>query len=135
MKSREHQLLRLGFHLNEHQDCYILSRYDKLWYVEFWKIADYNSSQWNILIDDLIYDIQEVKKQYYNDLREHSAYKLREKEDKKQILDLLNKYRSWLQQETQCKMGRGNPNLIRETELRAKINVLEELLKTKTPTK
>lgn len=56
--------------------------------------------------------------------------KIAEKENKKRILDLLNKYRSWLSEETTAKIGRSS-NFKRETELRAKIEVLQELLNKK----
>jgi hypothetical protein len=53
----------------------------------------------------------------------------RKKENKteKTLRDLRNKYQSWYQQATQSKMGRGNPDFKYETELLAKIEVLEEL--------
>jgi len=52
-----------------------------------------------------------------------------EKEFKKQLRDLKNKYKSWLQQETQSKFGKRSPNFKRETELLAKIELLEEIEK------
>lgn len=127
MRSREHQLLRLGFKPNEHQRVFKMYKYGVGWAIDFHDITDYDDSKWNILIDDLIYDLQEVKKQFYIYLKESDFYIFAKKEFKKKILDELNKYKSWYAQETQCKMGRGNPNLIRETELRSKINVLIEL--------
>lgn len=124
--NREHQLQRLGFTKNDHQRCFGLYKYEETWYIDFWRITDYNDSNWNILIDDLIYDLQEVKKQFYIDLKEQPAYFFRAKEDKKQILDLLNKYRSWLAEETRCKMGR-TLNIGRTIQLKSKIGVLKEL--------
>ena len=55
----------------------------------------------------------------------------RKKENKteKLLKDERNKYQSWLQQLTQCKMGRSNPDFKTETELRAKIELLKELQK------
>jgi len=47
----------------------------------------------------------------------------------KEIRDLKNKYKSWLQQETQSKFGKRSPNFKRETELLAKIELLEEIEK------
>lgn len=130
MKSREHQLLKLGFHLNEHQDCYILSKYDKLWYVDFNKITDYKQNRWDVLIDDLIYDITALKKQWYDDLRAHPAYELREKEAKKQILDLLNKYRADLEQVNHFKLDK-TVNQEAKIRLEAKVEVLKELYESK----
>ena len=129
MNSREIDLLKLGFKINNDQRSYQLSKYGETWYVDFWKITDYDNSKWSIFMDDIRYDLREVKKQYYEDLREHPAYFLAAQENKKQILDELNKYRSWLQQETQFKVGKGNPNLMREIGLRSKIDILKRLIK------
>lgn len=56
------------------------------------------------------------------------GYNSAKKEIKKKLKDEYNKYNSWLQQETQFKIGKGNPNLIRETELRAKVELLKSLI-------
>ena len=128
MNNREQQLLQMGFKYNPHQLQYELSKYEVLYRVEIWKLTDYTDRKWNILIEDIKYDLQEVKKRYYEDLRMSYGYNLAEKEIKKKLKDEYNKYNSWLQQETQFKIGRGNPNLIRETELRAKVELLKELI-------
>jgi hypothetical protein len=129
--SREIDLLRLGFEKNQHQETYIAFKYDRHWHVDFWEVEELDGYEWSVLIEDLSSRLTRAKNQWYNDLKTHPAYELRAKEDKKQILDALNKYKSWYKQETQCKMGRGNPNLIRETELRAKIEILKELYDSK----
>ena len=54
------------------------------------------------------------------------GYEIAQKQIKQQILDLKNKYKSHLQEETNCKIGK-NINFVRETELKAKISVLIEL--------
>lgn len=53
----------------------------------------------------------------------------KENKIEKTLRDLKNKYKSWYQQEVQCKMGGGKPNSKRETELLAKIELLTELQK------
>jgi len=131
MKNREIELYKLGFTKNEHQHTFILYKYEMHWYVDFNKISEYGDHKWNILIEDIKYDLQEVKKRYYEDLRMSYGYKFREKEIKKKLKDEYNKYNSWLQQETYFKIGRGNPNLIRETELRAKVELLKQLMDKK----
>ena len=128
LKQREIQLLQMGFRYNEHQLEYELSKYEVLYRVEIWKLSDYTDHKWNILIEDIKYDIEMVKKQYYDDLKRHSAYKLCEKQIKQQILDLKNKYKSHLQEETNCKIGK-NINFVKTTELKAKISTLIELEK------
>ena len=126
LTNRELELLQMGFRYNEHQLEYKLSKYEVLYRVEIWKITDYTDHKWNILIEDIKYDLKMVKKQYYDDLKRRSAYKFAQKEIKQQILDLKNKYKSHLQEETNCKIGK-NVNFVRETELKAKISTLIEL--------
>ena len=128
LTNRELELLQMGFTHNANQTAYILFKYDSNWYVDFWKLSDYTDHKWNILIEDIKYDLQMVKNQYYDDLKQHSAYKFREKQIKQQILDLKNKYKSHLQEETNCKIGK-NINFVKETELKAKISTLIELEK------
>ena len=128
LTNRELQLLQMGFRYNEHQLEYELSKYEVLYRVEIWKLTDYTDHKWNILMEDIKYDLQEVKKRYYEDLKRRSAYKFAQKEIKQQILDLKNKYKSHLQEETNCKIGK-SINFVRETELKAKISVLIEIEK------
>ena len=128
LTNRELELLQMGFRYNEHQLEYELSKYEVLYRVEIWKLSDYTDHKWSILMEDICYDLQMVKKQYYDDLKRHSAYKFAQKQIKQQILDLKNKYKSHLQEETNCKIGK-NINFVRETELKAKISTLIELEK------
>ena len=128
MNKREIDLLKLNFEKNEHQKSFQLSKYDSSWYVDFWKISDYTDHKWNILIEDIKYDLEMVKKQYFDDLRQHPAYQFRAKEIKRQILNKLNHYKSNLQEETKVKLNRlANKEKIRELEI--KIEVLNELEK------
>ena len=128
LTNRELELLQMGFKYNPHQLQYELSKYDCLYRVEKFKFEAYTDHKWNILIEDIKYDLETVKKQYYDDLKQHPAYDFAQKEIKKKLKDEYNKYNSWLRQETQFKIGKGNPNLIRETELRAKVELLKELI-------
>jgi hypothetical protein len=126
MKAREHQLLQFGLEKNEHQRCFHMFKYNADWYVDFWEVEELDGYEWSVLINDLTYKITKAKNKFYDDLREHPAYEFRAKENKKQILDLLNKYKSWYADETRCKMGR-SPNYQRELELKNKIDILIEL--------
>ena len=126
LTNRELKLLQMEFKRNENQTAYILFKYDSNWYVDFWKLSDYTDHKWNILMEDIKYDLEMVKKQYYDDLKRHSSYNFVQKQIKQQILDLKNKYKSHLQEETNCKIGK-NINFVRETELKAKISALIEL--------
>ena len=128
LTNRELKLLQIDFKRNENQTAYILFKYDSNWYVDFWKLSDYTDHKWNILMEDIKYDLEMVKKQYYDDLKRHSSYNFVQKQIKQQILDLKNKYKSHLQEETNCKIGK-NINFVRETEIKAKISTLIELEK------
>ena len=128
MKQREIDLLKLNFEKNEHQKSFQLSKYDSSWYVDFWKISDYTDHKWSILIEDIKYDLETVKKQYYEDLKQHPAYQFRAKEIKQKLLDKLNHYKSNLQEETKVKLNRlANKEKIRELEI--KIETIKELMK------
>ena len=73
LTNRELELLQMGFKHNANQTAYILFKYDSNWYIDFWKLSDYTVHKWNILMEDICYDLQMVKKQYYDDLKQHSA--------------------------------------------------------------
>lgn len=132
---RQIQLLKLGFEKNEHQRSFQLYKYDVGWAVDFHEITDLEDSEWNTFIDDLIYDLETAKKQFYMDLKESDAYLFAQKEFKKQILDSLNKYRADLQQVNRFKLDKiGNQEA--RIRLESKVEVLIELqnkLKTAKP--
>lgn len=123
---RQIQLLQLGLEPNEHQRVFEMYKYDKGWAVDFHEIVDYDDSKWNTLIDDLIYDITEVKKQYYADLKESDAYVFAQKETEKVLRDTLNKYKSLYKEETRPKLFR-TPNYEKEVSYRAYIEIIIEL--------
>ena len=128
LTNRELELLQMGFRYNEHQLEYELSKYEVLYRVEIWKLTDYTDHKWNILIEDIKYDLETVKKQYYDDLKQHPAYDFAVKEFKKKLTDKLNHYKSNLQEETKAKLNRlANKEKIRELEIR--IETIKELLK------
>lgn len=128
MKNREIELYKLGFTKNEHQYTFHMYKYGQSWNVDFYSVYEPDEEFWQDYLKGLKSDLQEVKKRYYEDLRMSYGYNLAEKEIKQKLKDEYNKYNSWLQQETYFKIGRGNPNLIRETELRAKVELLKELM-------
>ena len=126
LTNRELELLQMGFKRNANQTAYILFIYDSNWYVDFWKLTDYTDHKWSILMEDICYYLKMVKKWYLEELNRSDGKKFAQKQIKQQILDLKNKYKSHLQEETNCKIGK-NINFVRETELKAKISVLIEL--------
>jgi len=128
LTNRELELLQMGFRYNEHQLEYELSKYEVLYRVEIWKLTDYTDHKWNILMEDIKYDLEMVKKQYYDDLKQHPAYDFAVKEFKKKLTDKLNHYKSNLQDETKVKLNRlANKEKIRELEI--KIETIKELMK------
>ena len=129
MSNREQQLLKIGFKRNNHQRSYELNKYDKTWRVNFFQISDYTDQRWDILVDDIYYDLVEVKKQYYQSLKNSAGYIFAQKEIKKKLLDKLNHLRSDYKDLTKNKMSKRNSNFKLETELQSKIALLKELTK------
>ena len=125
--NRELELLQMGFRYNEHQLEYELSKYEVLYRVEIWKLTDYTDHKWNILMEDIKYDLQMVKKQYYDDLKQHPAYNFAVKEKNKQIKDKINALKSKLAEEKRQKLTK-TLNQERVKELEVQIKILQELL-------
>lgn len=128
--SREQQLLGLGFEQDFELECFFKSDYGKIWYLHFSQIFDYDKLDWACFYVELKIDISEAKKIHKSILLYEDGYKSAEKEFKKKIRDCYNKYNSWLKEETSSKLAR-SPNFKRETELRAKVEVLQQLLNEK----
>jgi len=128
MEVREIDLLKIGFERNDHQQSYGLYKYDTSYYIDFWELEELTNDEWYYLLKN----INDALKQAKTDKERNCMYLLGIKESeviiRQTILDLKNKYKSHLQQTTQCKLGR-TPNFKYETELRAKIQVLTELEK------
>lgn len=123
---REHQLQILGFAKNKNQQTYIAFKYNRHWYVDFWEVEELDGYEWGALIEYLKDSFKIAKKQWYENLKASEGYKLREKEDKKQILDLLNKYRANLEQVNHFKLDKTVNQELR-IKLEAKVEVLKEL--------
>lgn len=124
---REQQLLQMGFKKNEHQQCFSLYRYDNTWTIDFWDLENFTDEEWEGDIEYTKYNIECVKRGHKNYLREHEAYDFAVKENKKQLLDKLNHYKSNLQEETKVKLNRlANKEKIRELEIR--IETIKELM-------
>ena len=126
LTNRELELLQMGFTHNANQTAYILFKYDSNWYVDFWKLSDYTDHKWNILIEDIKYDLQMVKKQYYDDLKQHPAYNFAVKEKNKQIKDKINALKSKLAEEKRQKLTK-TINQERVKELEVQIKILQEI--------
>ena len=125
MEVRETELRKLGFEEMEDADCYLKDNIS----IDFWEVRELKDEEWYKLLENVKYVIKQAKIEQERDYKYLLGRNSAEKEIKQQILDLLNKYKSWLQQHTQSKMGRGNPDYKYEVELRAKIDVLIELEK------
>lgn len=128
--NREHQLFRLGFEKNKHQETFIAFKYDRHWYVDFWEVGELDGYEWSVLIEHLIDGFRRAKNHWFDVLREHPAYSFAAKESeasyKKQILDTLNKYRADLQQVNHFKLDK-TVNQEARIRLEAKVEVLIEL--------
>ena len=126
LTNRELELLQMGFTHNANQTAYILFKYDSNWYVDFWKLSDYTDHKWNILMEDIKYDLQMVKKQYYDDLKQHPAYSFAVREKNKQIKDKINALKSKLAEEKRQKLTK-IVTQERVKELEVQIKILQEI--------
>lgn len=128
MKNREIELYQLGFKKNNDQFTFHMYKYNMSWYVDFFSVYEPDDEFWNDYLKGVKIDLTMAKKEYLEELNRSDGKKFAQKEIKQKILDLKNKYKSHLQEETNCKIGK-NINFVRETELKAKISVLTELEK------
>lgn len=132
MVDRKQQLLQLGFEENGHQQCFYNWIFEQSWYVDSYRVYEDSDDSWDNYLEKIKSDLKEAEKQFYLDIRSSFEYNFAEKEFKKKIRDYYNKYNSWLKEETSPKLGR-SPNFKRETELRAKVDCLKEILNKITP--
>jgi len=101
MKNREIELYKLGFAKNEHNYTFFHTyQYVHSWYIDFYSVYEPDEEFWQDYLKGLKSDLQEAKKQYYDDLKQHPAYDFAVKEFKKKLTDKLNHYKSNLQDET-----------------------------------
>lgn len=126
MRNREHQLLRLGFEKNQHQETFIAFKYDRHWYVDFWEVEELDGYEWSFLIEDLIKGFKKAEKHWIDGLREHPAYSFAQKETEKVLRDTLNKYRADLEQVSHFKLGKTVNQELR-IKLESKVECLLEL--------
>lgn len=126
IKKREQQLLSLGFDKNDHQRCFHQWKYNSSWSFYFWDVEELSDRRWNINIENYKKYLQEAK----IELERNELYLLgvesAEKRIKQQILDLKNKYKSNLQQETHIKLTK-TINKDKINELLIKLRVIEEI--------
>ena len=120
---RRQELLSMGFKELKGAEAYRLEKYYETWYVDFWKITDYDDNKWNILIEDIKHDVTSVRNDYFEHLKQSEGYIF----SQKRITDKLNKYKSNLAEEKAEKINkRLNTEKIKELEIR--IETLKELL-------
>lgn len=126
MKSREQQLLSLGFERNDDQRCFHQFKHNSTWTFDFWDVEELSDRKWNISIENYKKYLHEAKTELEsNELYLLGVY-LAEKRIKQQILDLKNKYKSKLQQETHIKLNK-EINKDKVNELLIKLSVIDEI--------
>lgn len=131
MNTREIQLRKLGFVSNQHEQAYTLSKYNNCWFIDFWKIIDYNDYKWDIIINELVCELEKSKIDFTNHLKGSEGYNFAQKEFKKKLKDKYNHYNSKLHQLSVPKMGRTVYQL-EELKLSSKIELLKELMNEST---
>lgn len=118
VKKRRIELLSLGFERNNHQQCWISFKYDKNWYVDFYKVLEYDESQWDACIESIKQSYTKAR----NSIESSELYLLGKESAKKEIertvKDSLNHYKSKLKEETNPKLSKEiNKDKVRELEI------------------
>ena len=131
MNTREIQLRQLGFERNNHQYCFHKYVYDVSWYVDFSDIFEPIDYDWECYLENLKFELEQAKNQYYKEIKESNAYSFAQKEFKKKLKDNYNHYNSKLHQLSVPKMGRTVYQL-EELKLSSKIELLKELMNEST---
>jgi hypothetical protein len=127
IKKRQIELLKLGFERNDDQQSWISFKYDQNWYVDFFKVRDFNEEKWA----DCIESIKRAYIRGKNRIEWSELYllgvKSAEKRIKQKIKDSLNMYKSRLREETYPKLTKTiKKDKVRELEIR--IETLNKLL-------
>ena len=125
MNSREIELKKLGFELNNDQRCFHQWKYNSSWTFDFWTVEEFSDNRWNIAIENYKEYLKEAKKILESDYTYTLGVKSAQKQFKKEIKDKYNHYNSKLKEATKTKLDRRD-----RTEYIIKLEAKVELLKS-----
>ena len=125
MNKRHIDLVKLGFTLDG--ESYYLYKWGNQYWADLMDIPEYSNTDWKYYIESIKEDLKSAEITYKSDDMFIAGANSAEKQIKQKLLDLKNKYKSELREETYSKMGKRSPNFKRTTELIAKIELLIEI--------
>ena len=127
LNSREIELKKLGFELNNDQRCFYQWKYNSSYIFDFYDVENLSDKRWSIRIEDYKKYLQKSKEELENSELYLLGLNFAQKEFKKEIKDKYNHYNSKLKEATKTKLDRRDRTdyIIK---LEAKVELLKSLL-------
>ena len=128
MNSREIELKKLGFELNNDQRCFYRWIYNSLYIFDFYDVGNLSDVRWSIRIEDCKKYLQKSKEELENSELYLLGFSSAQKEFKRKLKDLYNAKNSQYKELTKPKLGRKDRTeyIIK---LEAKVELLKEMMK------
>ena len=128
MNSREIELKKLGFELNNDQRCFHRWKYNSLYIFDFYDVENLSDERWNIRIEDYKKYLQKSKEELENSELYLLGFNSAQKEFKKKLKDLYNAKNSQLKELRVIKLDKWLQS-VEEIRLVAEVNLLKEMMK------
>ena len=128
MNSREIELKKLGFELNNDQRCFHRWKYNSLYIFDFYDVGNLSDERWNIRIEDYKKYLQKSKEELENSELYLLGFNSAQKEFKKKLKDLYNAKNSQLKELRVIKLDKWLQS-VEEIRLVAEVNLLKEMMK------
>ena len=127
MNSREIELKKLGFELNNDQRCFYRWKYNSLYIFDFYDVENLSDVRWSIRIEDYKKYLQKSKEELENSELYLLGFNSAQKEFKKKLKNLYNAKNSQYKELTKPKLGRKEMTVY-TIKLEAEVNLLKQLL-------
>ena len=127
MNSREIELKKLGFELNNDQRCFHRWKYNSLYIFDFYDVENLSDVRWSIRIEDYKKYLQKSKEELENSELYLLGFNSAQKEFKRKLKDLYNAKNSQYKELTKPKLGRKEMTVY-TIKLEAEVNLLKQLL-------
>lgn len=128
MNSREIELKRLGFELNNDQRCFYRWKYNSLYIFDFYDVENLSDVRWSIRIEDYKKYLQKSKEELENSELYLLGFNSAQKELKRKLKDKYNHYNSKLKEATKTKLDRRDRTEY-VIKLEAKVEILKSMIK------
>ena len=127
MNSREIELKKLGFELNNDQRCFYRWKYNSLYIFDFYDVENLSDVRWSIRIEDYKKYLQKSKEELENSELYLLGFNSAQKEFKTKLKDKYNAKNSQYKELTKPKLGRKEMTVY-TIKLEAEVNLLKQLL-------